>query len=345
MDSTLSFSNCTSGGCGAKLPPNALASVLSHLPKTESPNLLVGFDGADDAAVYALDDGTCLISTVDFFSPMVEDAHLFGEIAAANALSDVYAMGGKPIMALNLVCFPEKLPIDTLGAILAGGAQKVAEAGAVIAGGHSIYDKEPKYGLSVTGIAPKDAIIRNNTPQVGHHLILTKALGVGIVMAAARGELASLEAITTATNSMRRLNRYAAEKMQGYSVSACTDVTGFGLLAHLLELCGDSVSAKIYPNQVPVIPQAVNYANEYLLTAAGQRNRNHFGDAGDLDAVDFALQEIFFDPQTSGGLLLCVAAEESASLLTAIAQDDPVASIIGEIIPRGSKTVYMEVSP
>lgn len=344
MEQPLSFSNCTSGGCGAKLPPNALASVLSHLPKTESPNLLVGFDGADDAAVYALDDGTCLISTVDFFSPMVENAHLFGEIAAANALSDVYAMGGKPIMALNLVCFPEKLPIDVLGAILAGGAQKVAEAGAVIAGGHSIYDKEPKYGLSVTGVALQKDIIRNNTPEIGHRLILTKALGVGIIMAAARGELASQEAITTATDSMRRLNRYAGEKMQGHSVSACTDVTGFGLLAHLLELCGDTVSAKIDPEKVPVMPQALEYASEYLLTAAGQRNRNYFGNSGDLDHVDFAHQEVFFDPQTSGGLLICVAQEESEALLSAIRQDDPVANIIGEIIPRQSKTIYMEVA-
>ncbi len=330
----LSFSQCTSGGCGAKLPPNLLSNVLGNLPPMDSPNLLVGFDGSDDAAVYQMNETDCIISTTDFFSPMVEDPRLFGRIAATNALSDVYAMGGTPMMALNLVCFPEKLPLEILGEILAGGSEKVLEAGAVIAGGHSIYDKEPKYGLCVTGRAKTQDIIRNNTPQVGDHLILTKALGVGIVMASNRVELASPEAVKMATDSMERLNRYAAEKMAGHDVHACTDVTGFGLLNHLLELCGGQVSVELRSNQVPILPQAAEYAREYLLTAAGQRNRNHFGTSGDVETLDFALQEIFFDPQTSGGLLMAVSPKESASLLEEIRRDDPVASIIGEITPR-----------
>ncbi|MFI3250620.1 MAG: selenide, water dikinase SelD [Eubacteriales bacterium] len=336
---TLSFSNCTSGGCGAKLPPSLLSDVLGNIPKMESPQLLIGFEGADDAAVYEQVDGSCIISTTDFFSPMVEDPRLFGRIAAANALSDVYAMGGKPVMALNLVCFPEQLPIEVLGEILAGGGEKVLEAGAVIGGGHSIYDKEPKYGLCVTGIAHKSEIIRNNTPKIGDHLILTKALGVGIVMAAARVEMASPSAVTTATQSMERLNRYAAEKMSGFAVHACTDITGFGLLNHLLELCGDTVSARVSVGDIPVISEAVDYANEYLLTAAGQRNRNHFGTRGAVESLDFGMQEILFDPQTSGGLLLSVSADCSGELLKKIRQDDPIASIIGEVVERSDDVI------
>lgn len=339
MEHSLSFSNCTSGGCGAKLPPSLLSGLLGAIPKGEAPQLLIGFEGADDAAVYQQEDGSCIISTTDFFSPMVEDPRLFGQIAAANALSDVYAMGGRPIMALNLVCFPEKLPLEILGEILAGGGEKVLEAGAVVAGGHSIYDKEPKYGLCVTGLASGEEIIRNNTPQVGDHLILTKALGVGIVMAATRVELASPQAYGAATASMARLNRYAAEKMPGHQVHACTDITGFGLLGHLLELCGTGVSARLWPAQIPLLPGAQDYANEYLLTAAGQRNRNHFGQRGPVDRLDFALQEILFDPQTSGGLLLSVAPSHSQALLTAIQAEDPVAALIGEISPRGEQVV------
>lgn len=339
MENTLSFSNCTSGGCGAKLPPALLSDVLSNIPKVEAPQLLVGFEGADDAAVYEQPDGSCIISTTDFFSPMVENPRLFGKIAAANALSDVYAMGGRPVMALNLVCFPEKLPLEILGEILAGGAEKVTEAGAVIAGGHSIYDKEPKYGLCVTGIADKSEIIRNNTPKIGDHLILTKALGVGIVMAAARVELASPEAVQSATDSMERLNRYAAEKLINRPVSACTDITGFGLLGHLLELCGTKVSVTLDAKKIPLLTGAVDYANEFLLTAAGQRNRTHFGDRGPVDSLDFALQEILFDPQTSGGLLITVSPEESEALLADIRRDDPVAAIIGEITVAGENVV------
>lgn len=333
------LSNCTSGGCGAKIGPGELSALLKSIPAVSSPNLLVGFDSSDDAAVYKISDETSLISTVDFFSPMVEDPRTFGRIAAANALSDVYAMGGTPVLALNLVCFPEKLPKETLGEILAGGAEKVAEAGAAIGGGHSIYDKEPKYGLAVTGTVPTYKIIRNNTPNVGHRLILTKPLGVGIVMAAARGQLASDAAMQKAIGSMQQLNRYAAEKMARYPVSACTDITGFGLLAHLLEMCGDTVSASIDTDKLPIIPQAIEYANEYLITAAGQRNRNYFDQSGEVNSLPFAIQEILFDPQTSGGLLICTGAEQADALLQDIQQDDPDAAIIGEILPKQTKAI------
>lgn len=334
------LSSCTSGGCGAKIGPGELSEALSHIPHNASPHLIVGFDASDDAAVYRLDHENSLISTVDFFSPMVDDPRIFGRIAAANALSDVYAMGGTPVLALNLVCFPEKMPKGILAEILAGGAEKVMEAGAVIGGGHSIYDKEPKYGLAVTGTAKTEAIIRNNSPKPGHRLILTKPLGTGIIMAAARGEAASAPAMKASLDCMQRLNRYAAEKMAGYAVSACTDITGFGLLLHLLEMCGDSMSAEIEPESLPVIPEAVEYAGEYLLTAAGQRNRSRFTEVGgSVEKLPFALQELLFDPQTSGGLLMAVDPGQAHSLLRAIQSDDPQARIIGEILPRGEDVI------
>jgi selenide,water dikinase len=243
-------------------------------------------------------------------------------------------MGGKPVIALNLVCFPQSMDMDILGEILTGGAEKMKEASAVLAGGHSIYDKEPKYGLAVTGIVENDKILRNNTPLTGHKLILTKPLGTGIIMAALRGDAASAEAVEKAVASMERLNKYAAEKMHGFNVSACTDITGFGLLAHALEMASDKVSMMIYPNDIPYFDEAYRYADEFLMTAAGQRNRNHLAGKTDVSGLPFALQELLFDPQTSGGLLICIAPEQSDDLLAAIQTDDPAAKIIGEIIER-----------
>jgi len=329
------LANCTSGGCGAKIGPGELSALLGKIPAVRDERLLVGFDCSDDAAVYALDNDKAIVSTVDFFSPMIDDPFVFGQIAAANALSDIYAMGASPFLALNLVCFPEKFPKTILADILAGGADKIAEAGAVLGGGHSIYDKETKYGLAVTGLIERNDVIRNNTPHVGCSLILTKPLGVGIVMAAERVGMASADAMQKAVNSMRRLNRYAAEKMRGFNISACTDVTGFGLLCHLLEMCGNSVSAEIWPEALPVIREAAGYADDFLLTAAAQRNRNHFGkQRGQVEKLPFAAQELMFDPQTSGGLLICVDAGQSRQLLDSIQKDDPEAQIIGRTVER-----------
>jgi selenide,water dikinase len=268
LDSLLA--NCTSGGCGAKISPGELSGLIRDIPVAFDENLLVGFDASDDAAVYKLDDSRSLVMTTDFFPPMVNDAGTFGKIAAANALSDVYALGGRPVVALNIVCFPSTMDMAVLKEILMGGAEKVMEAGAVLSGGHSIYDKEPKYGLAVTGIVDTDKIIRNNTPRVADKLILTKPLGVGIIMAALRGELAGDDAVRKAAESMMRLNRYAAEAMRGFDVGACTDITGFGLLAHALEMAGERVSIVIYPDELPYIDEARAYADEFLLTAGGR---------------------------------------------------------------------------
>jgi len=337
LDSLLA--NCTSGGCGAKISPGELSKLLSGLPGFYDENLIVGYDSSDDAAVYKMNEKYSIVSTADFFPPMVNDPKTFGRIAAANALSDVYAMGGKPVIALNLVCFPQSMDMNILREILEGGAEKVKEASAVLAGGHSIYDKEPKYGLAVTGIVENDKVLRNDTPLTGDKLILTKPLGTGIIMAALRGEAASAEAVEKAVASMERLNKYAAEKMHGFNISACTDITGFGLLAHALEMASDKVSIMFYSDEIPYFDEAYQYADEFLMTAAGQRNRNHLAGKTDVSGLPFALQELLFDPQTSGGLLICVAPEQSDDLLAAIQTDDPAAKIIGEIIKREKNVI------
>lgn len=328
------LSNCTSGGCGAKMGPGELSGILQNLPKTATKDLLVGFDASDDAAVYKINKTDCIISTADFFSPMVEDPKTFGRIAAANALSDVWAMGGTPIMALNLTCFPEKMDLTILGKILEGGAEKIAEAGAVLGGGHTIYDREPKYGLAVTGQVKAAAIIRNNTPNIGDSLILTKPLGIGIVMAATRGEQAKPAHTAAAIHGMQHLNKYAAEKMGHFPVSACTDVTGFGLLGHASEMAGNTCSLQLHTENLPALPGAVEYANEYLLTAAGQRNRNFLAKKCDVSTLPFAIQELLFDPQTSGGLLISVPEAYASALLKEIHQDDPSAAIIGQVTQK-----------
>jgi selenide,water dikinase len=334
------LSNCTSGGCGAKIESEGLSLLLAGIPVSRDERLLVGYDTSDDAAVYKLDAERSLIFTVDFFSPMIDDAKTFGRIAAANALSDVWAMGGRPLLALNLVCFPETMDKKILADILSGGAEKIAEAGAVLGGGHSIYDKEPKYGLAVTGLVETSKVLRNNTPKVGHKLILTKPLGVGIVMAALRVGLADENVVRLATASMERLNRYASETMTEFHVSACTDVTGFGLLVHALEMAGDSAAIIMYPDALPFIPQAADYANEYLLTAAGQRNRNRVEKSVTVNALPFAVQELMFDPQTSGGLLIAAPPAEAEELIRRIkSAGDEHAAIIGEIAEKSGAVI------
>ena len=335
------LSECTSGGCGAKIGPGELGTLLSALPKTHDPALLVGFDASDDAAVYRLSDDVAIVETVDFFTPMLEDAYTFGKIAAANALSDVYAMGGKPLFALNLVCFPQRMDKAILAEILKGGAEKVAEAGAVIAGGHSIYDHEPKYGLAVTGSVQPRHILHNDTCRDGDALILTKALGVGLVMSAERAGQASGADYDAAVASMQRLNRYAAEKLAGYPVSACTDVTGFGLAAHAAEMAGAAHTVYLNADSLPVLPGAAAAAREFLATAAAQRNRNHMEGKVDISAVAAVAAELVFDPQTSGGLLISVPAESAEALCAAIQKDDPAAAIIGAVAPRGEYPVVV----
>ncbi len=322
------------GGCSAKLGPDFLKSVLEKIPNKFDENLLVGFDSSDDGAVYKLTEDIAIIQTLDFFTPIVEDPYTFGKIAATNALSDIYAMGGEVKTALNIVCFPEKMDSEILGEILRGGAEKVQEAGGIVCGGHSINDIEPKYGVSVTGIVHPSKILSNNNCKIGDKIIITKPLGVGIITTAKRVGEASEEAYKTAIRSMETLNKYAAEKMKRYKVSACTDVTGFGFLGHLNEMVKDNYTIKVDINKVPYIKEAYGYAKEFLLTGAAQKNRKHLMDKVKLQNIEFALEEILFDPQTSGGLLISVDARKSENLLKELNELEIKSHIVGEVVER-----------
>jgi selenide,water dikinase len=336
------FASCTSGGCGAKIGAHELSHYLSELPTKKDPSLLVGFSGSDDAAVYQIGSDKALVSTVDFFPPMVDDPFLFGKIAAANALSDIYAMGGRPLFALNLVCFPERLDKAILRDILAGGAEKALEADTVIAGGHSIYDHEPKYGLAVTGMVDPAKVLRNDQCREGDILILTKALGVGLVTSALRAEAAGSEVVQAATASMERLNRYAAECLVHYPVHACTDVTGFGLLVHASEMAGAAHTIVINSGSLPILPGAMEFANDAFATGGSKRNRVFMEGKTDIRKLPAELQEIVFDPQTSGGLLIALPADYAEALLRDIQKSDPAAAIIGSVSGRTQYPVLVQ---
>ena len=309
---------CTGGGCTAKLGAGVLSRILEKLPRGEKdPNLLVGYDSRDDAAVYRVTEDLALVQTVDFFPPMVDDPYTFGQIAAANALSDVYAMGGEVKTALNLVCFPENMDLNVLGEILRGGAEKVAEAGGILAG---LVDPHHLYA--------------NDAGQPGDKLLLTKALGVGLLCTANRVGEAAPEHMAAAISSMTTLNKTAAEISRRYTVHAATDVTGFSFLGHLHEMMGGKLSCKINARAVPVLPGAEKAADDFLYTAAGQRNRNHTGPFVRFEGVPFAMEEVLFDPQTSGGLLLAVDPVEASALEKELQSAGLPAKIVGEIVSR-----------
>lgn len=340
MDEKIVF--CKGGGCTAKLGPGILSRVLERLPKGPADdNLLIGYDSKDDAAVYRITDNLAIVQTLDFFPPMVEDPYIFGKIAATNALSDIYAMGGEVKTALNIVCFPESMDLNILGEIMRGGSEKVIEAGGILAGGHSIADNDVKYGLSVTGLVNPDKMYPNNNGRPGDILILTKRLGVGIVCTANRVGEASEDAMNTAIESMTTLNKYAAQCCRNYDIHACTDVTGFGLLGHLHEMMDNRLSCHLHTNNLPVIPEALDYAEEFLLTAAAQRNRNHVGEYVRFENVPFAMEEILFDPQTSGGLLVALSPEQAPALLQDLKSAGLPAEIIGEICDKEEFEIYV----
>jgi selenide,water dikinase len=292
----------------------------------KSEDLLVGLETGDDAGVVRLDDETALIQTLDFFTPIVDDPYTFGQIAAANALSDVYAMGGQPLCAMNIVCFPQKdMDISVLTMILRGGLLKIHEADALLVGGHSINDKEVKYGLSVTGVVHPDKILTNRGAQVGDLLVLTKPLGTGIVSTAAKKKAASDESLRVSLDLMTTLNRKTAESLSGLSVHACTDVTGFGLIGHLAEMIEDSkVGARINSADIPVLPGVEEYSQKKLVPGGLFRNRDFRAGMVEMGAsVPQYLQDVLFDPQTSGGLLIALPAPQAKKLPGAV---------IGEIV-------------
>lgn len=318
--------------------PVPLAHVLRPLAEVfradQYPDLLVGLGVNDDAAVYRLSQDQALIQTTDFFPPIVDDPYLFGAIAAANAMSDVYAMGGQVVLALNIAGFPDDLPLDVVESIFRGGADKVAEAGGVIAGGHTIQDDEPKYGLSVTGLVHPDRVITKSHAQPGDQLILTKPLGIGIITTALHNGVVKGEHLEAATNWMMMLNRTAAEVMQTVGVHAATDVTGYGLLGHGLELAQNSgVGLRIRTTNLPVIEGAADYATAGHVAGGASRNEEFVAPhIRDYVALDETLRQILLDPQTSGGLLMAVAPDRLDALWQTVKASPLPAWHIGEVI-------------
>jgi len=300
------------------------------------PNLIVGLDRADDAGVYKINDELALIQTVDFFTPIVDDPYWFGQIAAANALSDVYAMGGEPKTAMNIVGFPAKdMDLSILRRILEGGLDKMKEAGVVLVGGHSVEDKELKYGLSVTGFVHPDRVLTKKNIQPGDQLILTKPLGTGIINTAVKGNLASAEIIEQVTLLMATLNKLPAEIMKNYPVHACTDITGFGLLGHLAEMVeGSNLSIRLQAGNIPVIPETRDYAVMGMVPGGAYKNREFRENMIEFSSeVDRVMQDILFDPQTSGGLLISLESSRAPSLLENLKSlGIRDATIIGEVV-------------
>lgn len=326
--------------------PGDLDQALSGIEIPEDPNVLAGLSGSEDAGVYRLSEELALIQTIDFFTPVVDDPRVFGMAAAANSLSDVYAMGGRPITALNVVCFPVKaLGLEPLKEILAGGLEVLKEAEVALVGGHSVEDAEPKYGLSVSGLVHPDRILKNSGLRVGDRLILTKAVGTGIIATAIKGRLASEASLEAMVRSMTTINRKASEIAGRYGVTACTDVTGFGLAGHLVEMArASAVSIRIKSDSVPLLEGAAEGASMGLIPAGAHANRTFFGSWITMNpALSDLVTDLMFDPQTSGGLVLGVPPASADEVLAAlIAQGVGPSSEIGEVLeahPEGHLTI------
>jgi len=320
-------------GCAAKLGAAELVQVLKNLPKMEHADVIVGTETSDDAGVFRLRPDLAIVNTVDFFTPVVDDPYVFGQVAAANALSDIYAMGAEPKTALNIVCFPEgKIDIQALAEILKGGAEKVREAGAVVIGGHSILDEEIKYGMAVTGVVHPDKVIRNVGVQVGDAVVLTKPLGTGIISTALKKGKAPKESIQAAISSMTSLNNTASKIMRGYPIHACSDVTGYGLLGHAVEMAtGSSVTMILESKTLPLLHRAPRLAEKGYLTGGCKRNREYLQNKITIEkSIREGLVEVALDPQTSGGLLIALAQKYAPRLVEELqANGVKAASIIG----------------
>lgn len=331
-------------GCGAKVGAGVLAKLLDGIRVHQDPNLLVGFDKSDDASVYRVTDELALVQTVDFFPPIDDDPYTFGQIAATNALSDVYAMGSEPKLALNIMAVPENLPKEAVHALLRGGYDKVYEAGAIITGGHSILDDEPKYGLAVTGFVHPDKLLKNCGAEAGDVLFLTKPLGIGIITTAAKVDLVSDETLTLAKTLMTTLNKGARDVMVNYRVHACTDVTGFSLMGHGLEMAqGSDMELEIDTAAIDLIEEAKGFAKMGILPAGMYRNRTFAEEMVDPGEVPLHIQDMLYDPQTSGGLLIAVHPEDAEAMYEELKTAVPSAQRIGTVRPyRGGKRIFLK---
>lgn len=325
------------------MAPKTLEKVLESLPKgIKDDNLIVGYESKDDAAVYKINDEVSIIETLDFFPSMVEDPYLFGQIAATNSLSDVWAMGGKPVMALNIAAFPDGMDPEIIAKVLKGGAEKVIEAGCTLCGGHTIVDETAKYGLSVTGIVDTKKVLKNNGVKVGDKIILTKPLGVGILLTAHQCEVDTKEDFDAAVKSMTTLNKYAAEILFKYKINALTDVTGFGLFNHLNEMLDGKQSAKLYKDKMPTVNANVKkYVEDDYYTGGAIKNEDAIKGKIDFGDTEEWIRQVGFDPQTSGGLLCSIDASDVDKAMEELSKLEIKSAIVGEVIEKKEKAIYM----
>ena len=331
-------------GCGAKLGAGTLAKMLEGFQTHEDPRLIVGYEKSDDASVYVLDENTALIQTTDFFPPIVDDPFLYGRIAAVNAMSDVYAMGGEPKLALNLLCAAEKMPEEAIREILRGGYDAAYEAGAIITGGHSIRGAEPIYGLAVSGFVHPQKVLTNSSAKPGDVLILTKPLGIGILTTAAKADMVDGAVLNRIYTQMATLNKTARDIMVNYPVHSCTDVTGFSLLGHGFEMAqGSGCTLHITVDAVPIHREAVEFASMGLVPAGAYRNRQYAtGGVKLCREIPLAMQDILYDPQTSGGLLFALPEEYAEACLRELRDKIPNAAIVGYVREKEDAFLCLE---
>ena len=316
----------------AKLAPSDLAQVLSRLPVQSNENVIVGFDTADDAGVFRLTDDTALVQTVDFFTPVSDDPFVYGQVAAVNSLNDVYAMGGKPLTALSIVCYPQKGDWDVLAEILAGGQHAMTAENVVVIGGHSVDDQEMKFGYAVTGIIDPKRVITNSGAKAGDVLVLTKPIGTGAINTAVKNGKARPETIAAVTAAMTTSAAHASHAMQAAGANACTDITGFGLLGHGFEMAkGSNVTFELDAASVPLLPDVLELISDGMLTRGDKNNRVYVGDAVSIDVkVSREMQSALFDPQTAGGLLISLTPDSVEDFLSEV----PTAKVIGRVAAK-----------
>ena len=336
------LANCA--GCGAKLGAGTLAKMLEGFQTHADPRLIVGYDKSDDASVYVLDENTALIQTTDFFPPIVDDPFLYGRIAAVNAMSDVYAMGGEPRLALNILCAAEGMPEEAIREILRGGYDAAYEAGAIITGGHTIRGAEPIYGLAVSGFVHPKKVLTNSNAQPGDVLILTKPLGIGILTTAAKADMVDASVLNRIYAQMATLNKTARDVMVNYPVHSCTDITGFSLLGHGYEMAqGSNCTLHITVDTVPYHADALEFASMGLVPAGAYRNRQYAGPGVKLRReVSLAMQDILYDPQTSGGLLFALPEKEAEDCLRKLRDHIPQAAIVGYVMEKEDAFLCLE---
>ena len=336
------LANCA--GCGAKMGAGTLAKMLSGFKTHSDSRLIVGYDKSDDASVYLIDDNTALIQTTDFFPPIVDNPYLYGKIAATNALSDVYAMGGEPKLALNIMCAAEGMSDETIREVLRGGYDAAYEAGAIITGGHTIKGAEPIYGLAVSGFVHPDLLLTNSNAKPGDVLILTKPLGVGILTTGAKADLVDADVMERIYQQMANLNKYARDIMVKYPAHSCTDVTGFGLIGHSFEMAqGSNCTIHIETEKIPYHKEALELASMGLIPAGAYRNREYAEKGVSVRGdISLAIQDILYDPQTSGGLLFALPAEHADACLNELKEVIPQAAMIGYVTEKEDSYLILE---